>query len=165
MFSSSIIAASGVSTGYSADFIVGTFSDKFGTRRGFVADPNSTPAWQQQGSDASTINKFGGLSPVYINIGSDTYQVVGFSIFSSALTLTIERPSGTASLAFDSITSISTDLGTLNTADITQFNNSSSYGNPNFSVSTWTWGTTQNYIPTNIIGSTETTRPLTIAVE
>ena len=38
----------------------------------------------------------------------------------------------------------------------------SGYGNPNFKVTSWTWTASGGYTPPNIIGSTETTRTLTI---
>tara|TARA_R100000655_G_scaffold106695_1_gene156253 strand:- start:223 stop:705 length:483 start_codon:yes stop_codon:yes gene_type:complete len=158
MFSSGAIA-----TAKDRVFKVGSFTDKFGTRRGFVANPNSTPPWEQQGSSTSTVDMHGGLDPVSINIGSDAYQIVQLTNFAGSISLVIYRPSGTASLAFDSITSISTELGTLNTADASQFNNSSTYGNPNFDVSTWNWNPgSGGYVPQDIIGVAEITRSLTV---
>ena len=164
MFSLGVIAASGVSTGYSADFIVGVFTDKFGSRRGFMADPNTTPPWQQQGSGTATGNKFGGLDPIYVDLGGTSYQIVQFQLFINQQTLTILLPDQTSNtiLPQDLFTSISTDLGTLNSADVTTHALNTGYGNPNFKVTSWTWTASGGYIPPNIIGSSVTTRTLTI---
>jgi len=165
MFSSSIVAASGVSTGYSAAFIVGLFSDKFGTRRGFLADANSTPPFEQQGSGAANINKFGGLDPVNVNLGGTNYQIVNFVSAFPSQTLTILLPDQTSStiLPQNLFTSISTDLGTLNSADATSHSLSTGYGNPNFKVTQWAWRIVGTSVPPDIIGSSTTTRTLTIA--
>ena len=165
MFNSGVIAASGVTSGYSADFTVGVFTDKFGTRRGFSADPNSTPAWQQQGSGVAHGQKYGGLDPIYVELGGTSYQIVNLSFFTNQQTLTILLPDQTSStiLPQDLFTSISTVLGSLNSADVTGHSLSSGYGNPNFKVTNWTWTASGGYTPPNIIGSTTTTRTLTIA--
>ncbi len=163
MFSSGVIASS-TPTGYSAQFDVGVFTDKAGTRRGFTADPNSTPAFEQQGSGTATINKFGGLSPVFVTLDGTSHQIVQFQFFINQQTLTILLPDQTSStiLPQDLFTSISTDLGTLNSADATSHALNTGYGNPNFKVTSWTWTASGGYIPPNIIGSSVTTRTLTI---
>ena len=164
MFNSGVIAASGGTSGYSADFTVGAFTDKAGTRRGFSADPNSTPAWQQQGSGTANSQKYGGLDPIYVNLGGTSYQIVNFTFFINQQTLTILLPDQTSStiLPQDLFTSISTDLGTLNSADATSHSYSAGYGTPNFKVTNWVWTASGGYIPPNIIGSSVTTRTLTI---
>lgn len=164
MFSLGAIAASGVSTGYSGQFDVGVFTDKFGTRRGFAADPNSTPAFQQQGAGTAHGQKFGGLSPVLVTLDGTSHQIVLFQFFVNQQTLTILLPDQTSNtiLPQDLFTSISTDLGTLNSADVTTHNLVTDYGNSNFKVTNWTWTASGGYIPPNIIGSSVTTRTLTI---
>ena len=164
MFSLGVIAASGVSTGYSGQFDVGEFTDKFGTRRGFSADPNTTPPWQQQGSGTATLIKFGGLDPIYVDLGGTSYQIVLFQTFIAQQTLTILLPDQTSNtiLPQDLFTSISTDLGTLNSADATSHSLVTGYGNPNFKVTNWVWTASGGYVPPNIVGSSVTTRTLTI---
>tara|TARA_Y100000996_G_C22456243_1_gene616057 strand:- start:504 stop:980 length:477 start_codon:yes stop_codon:yes gene_type:complete len=147
MFNSALLAANGA-----FNMRVGVGTDKFGSRHGFAADPNSSPAWNQVAAGSDTVTVFGELDNVFIKISGVYYQIVGFNNpFNSATGLHILHPnqSDTSALPFDLFTSITTDLGTLNTSDATAVNLNSSFGNPNFKVTAWTWNTPQ----TNLIGT------------
>lgn len=163
MFSSSIVAASGVTSGYSANLEVGSATDKFGTRYGFNADPNTTPPWGQQGTGSSTVTKYGNLDTVLVSLGGTDYQITGVRKFAADQSFSLLHPdqTDTSALPADLFTSISTDLGTLNAADAT--NRTFNYqGNSNYTVTTYFWSTSGSTVFTDIIGTTATTRTLTI---
>lgn len=163
MFSSSIVAASGVSTGYSANLEVRSATDKLGTRYGFNANPNSTPPWAQQGTGASSIVQYGNLDNVIVNLGGTDYQIVatGIFIFSQNITLLHPDQTSTTPLPADLFTSISTDLGTLNASDVTS-REYSARGTNNYKVTTYFWKTEGTTVFTDIFGTSDTTRTLTI---
>ena len=147
MFNSALLAVNGA-----FNMRVGVGTDKFGSRHGFAADPNSTPPWNQLAAGSDTVTAFGELDNVFIKISGVYYQIVTFhNPFNSQTTLSILHPnqSDTSPLAFDLFTSITTDLGTLNSSDANGVNLNSSFGNPNFKVTSWTWNTPQ----TNLIGT------------
>jgi len=164
MFSSSIIAASGVTSGYSADLEVGSGTDKFGTRYGFNADPNSTPPWQQQGSGTASVTKYGNLDPVLVTLGGTDYQITGVRkfVFDQSFSLLHPDQTDTSALPADLFTSISTDLGTLNASDVTS-RSFTQQGSASYKVTTYFWSTSGSTVFTDIIGTTTaTTRTLTI---
>lgn len=75
MFNSGVIAASGVTSGYSATLEVGVAGDKFGTRYGFLSNGNSTPPFQQQGSGTATVVQYGNLDNDFVNLGVEDYRI------------------------------------------------------------------------------------------
>jgi len=164
MFSSSIVAASGVTSGYSADLDVGIFTDKAGTRYGFSSDPNSTPPWEQLGTGTATAIKYGGLSNDIVNLGGTDYRIVSVGTFLVSQSIILLHPdqNSTTPLPADLFTSISTDLGTLNASDVSS-RGYSAIGSSSYKVTTYFWQTGVNgAVFTNIFGTSETTRTLTI---
>lgn len=163
MFNSGVIAASGVTSGYSATLGVGSAGDKQGTRYGFRSDANSTPAFQQQGSNTATTLVHGSLSDVIVNLGGTDYQIVAFVKFNASQSLTLLHPDQTSStpLPADLFTSISTDLGTLNASDVTT-RQYVAIGTGAHKVTEYYWTTSGDTAFTDIIGVTATNRPLTI---
>jgi len=163
MFNSGVIAASGVTSGYSETLGVGSAGDKAGTRYGFRANSNSTPPFQQQGSGSATTLVYGSLSNVIINLGGTDYQIIAFSKFINSQSLTLLHPDQTSTtpLPADLFTSISTDLGTLNAADVTT-RQYQAHGNAGYKVTEYFWNTSGGTVFQDIIGVTATNRPLTI---
>ena len=147
MFNSALLAANGA-----FNMRIGVGTDKFGDRHGFDADPNSSPAWNQVPVGSETTTVFGALDNVFIKISGAYYQIVTFhNPFNSQTFLTILHPnqSDTSALPSDLFTSITTDLGTLNSSDATAVTFNGSFGNPNFKATQWAWNTPQ----TNIVGT------------
>ena len=167
MFSSGVIAATfpiddGSST-YTGQLQVRSATDKFGTRYGFSANPNTTPPWGQQGTGTASILQYGNLDTVTVNLGGTNYQIVSASnfVFSQSLILLHPDQTSTTALPADLFTTISTNLGTLNASDVTS-RAYSAIGNNSYKVTTYFWTTQGTTVFTNIFGTTDTTRTLTI---
>ena len=165
MFSSGVIASS-IPSVYSADFTVGSFTDKAGTRYGFVANPNSTPAWQQQGSGTAISTMYGGLDPVIYTTGGTDYQIVAFRQNGGALRLVILHPDQSDTNHLGQLfSSLSTNLGTINYSDISTTSVLTNYGNPAYVVSTYNWTTQSSSVYTQVTDIIGTTASRTLTIE
>jgi hypothetical protein len=161
MFNSGVIAASGVTSGYSANLEVRSATDKFGTRYGFLSDHTTTPTWGQQGSGSASVAKYGNLDNVFVTLGGTDYRVVGFTRFIVSTQIILLHPDHTDStmLAADLFSSVSTDLGTLNSSDTTR--QVIALGGT-YNTTSYYWTTAGTTIYPDIIGTSNTTRTLTI---
>ncbi|QDP68265.1 MAG: hypothetical protein Unbinned3329contig1000_22 [Prokaryotic dsDNA virus sp.] len=157
MFSSGVIASS-IPSGYSADFTVGSFTDKFGSSYGFQADPNSSPAWQQQGSSTSTTTMYGALDPVIYTTGGTDYQIVTFRERAGEIRIEILHPDQSSTTHLGALfSSITTSVGTITYSDVIGVGVQNK-GNANYKVSFWRWTTQSNANQvTNIIGTSGNT--------
>ena len=156
MFSSSIVAASGVSTGYSETLTVGVTS---------VTDKGSTVytyCYTISASDGTTVLR-GALSNDIVTLGGSDHRIMEITRSSVGfITITIRHPDYTnlsgSSLGTSLFTSISTDLGTLTLANAAS-NYAATHGtSPNqYRVTTYLFTSGDD-----IVGTTATNLTLTI---
>lgn len=140
MFNSGVIAAAGVTSGYSATLEVGTAGDKFGTRYGFLSNGNSSPPFQQQGSGTATIVQFGNLDNDFVNLGGVAHRINGISFFGDRTSVQLLHPnqSDTTALPVDTFSSITIGSTTLNTNNLLSHSTQTSW-NAGYRVTFWSW--------------------------
>ena len=140
MFNSGVIAAAGVTSGYSATLEVGTAGDKFGTRYGFLSNGNSSPPFQQQGSGTATIVQFGNLDNDFVNLGGVDHRINGISFFGDRTSVQLLHPnqSDTTALPVDTFSSITIGSTTLYTNNLLAHTTQTSW-NANYRVTFWSW--------------------------
>lgn len=140
MFNSGVIAASGVTSGYSATLEVGVAGDKFGTRYGFLSNGNSTPPFQQQGSGTATVVQYGNLDNDFVNLGGEDYRINGISFAGVTISVSLLHPdqSDTTALPVDTFSSITIGSTTLNTNNLASHSTQTSW-NANYRLTFWSW--------------------------
>lgn len=152
MFSSAFIAASSNGTGssgYSATLDAGTATDKAGTRYGFMANGNDN--WSQQGSNAGSTVRFGGLDDVFVTLDGTEHRITFLFWFSTHVRFQILHPdqSSSAALPVDLFSSISVDDTTYYTNDLHSHETSQSW-NAGYYVTTWDWQAANPFADTSV---------------